>query len=379
MPQLNKLPNMETPFEIIHISSKKDWRGGEQQVFYLWDNLRIAGVRQWIITPENSVMQKKVMTIAADVVVPFRSFSFKPFYVLALSNCIKRIAKKYPHAIIHTHDSDAHTAATLAFITGNLRNPLVVSRRVDFAVGLNAFSRFKYNHRSVKAILCVSDEVKRITGQAIKDKSHLYTVYSGIDASKFDGCNRSYLRTEYKVPSNVKIVGNVAALAPHKDYPTFLNAVKLMHEADKDILFFIIGSGPLEKEIKSRIDSQKMNDYVIMTGFISPVEPALCSLDLLLFSSKTEGLGTTILDAFAAEVPVCSTNAGGIAEIAINNQTALTCDPEDFNSLAENGLRLLSDDVLRERLVANGKKLVMDKSHKNTAKNTYEVYKSLVR
>lgn len=370
---------MDNLLGIIHVSSKLDWRGGEQQVFYLWENLRNAKVRQWILTPENSVMQRKVNEIGNESTVEFKFFKFKPLLLFSLVIRLVRLAKQYPSAIIHTHDSDAHTAAILAFILGNLKNPLVVSRRVDFAVGLNTFSKFKYNHKAVKAILCVSDEVKRITGRAINNKDKLFTVYSGIDAGKFENCRRDFLRSKYTVPANFKVVGNVAALAPHKDYITFLKAVQLMHEQDPEILFFVIGSGPLEEEIRSYIESANMADYVVMTGFISPVEPALCSLDLLLFSSKTEGLGTTILDAFAAEVPVCSTNAGGIAEIALNNKTALTCNPGDYKALANNAITLLKDVDLQDRLKRNAKALVLDKSHLNTANNTLQIYRRLIR
>ena len=73
-----------------------------------------------------------------------------------------------------------------------------------------------------------------------------------------------------------------------------------------------------------------------MTGFRKDIPKILPELDIFLFSSKTEGLGTSLLDAFACQVPVVATNAGGVPELIIHEKTGLLSPTKDPQSLAKN-------------------------------------------
>ena len=79
--------------------------------------------------------------------------------------------------------------------------------------------------------------------------------------------------------------------------------------------FVIIGKGPMENEIKSFSSKLKCSKNIHFVGFRNDVPDILGELNVFLITSKTEGLGTSILDALAAKVPVVATRAGGIPEI----------------------------------------------------------------
>ena len=67
--------------------------------------------------------------------------------------------------------------------------------------------------------------------------------------------------------------------------------------------------------------------------FIDNVEAMMNEIDVLLVTSKTEGLNTSVLNAFAQKVPVVSTNAGGLKEIVIHEKTGLSAEVKDSSML----------------------------------------------
>ena len=121
-----------------------------------------------------------------------------------------------------------------------------------------------------------------------------------------------------------------------------------------------------------------LEDHIIFTGFRTDVPDILPELDLFLITSRTEGLGTTILDAFAAGVPVAATAGGGIPELVEHEVTGLLADPGDDRVLAGYLERLLRDDELRGRLIRNGRARVREFSKERTAERTVEIYGKVV-
>jgi glycosyltransferase involved in cell wall biosynthesis len=133
-----------------------------------------------------------------------------------------------------------------------------------------------------------------------------------------------------------------------------------------------------KNEIKTYIRSKSLLNYITLTGFRNDIPDILPELDLFLFTSKTEGLGTSILDALGCNVPVVATNAGGIPEIIIHEQSGLLADIGNAEKLAENALRVLEDDELRKNLVEGGNKKVQEFTIENTSLQTLDIYKKVI-
>ena len=255
--------------------------------------------------------------------------------------------------------------------------PIVVSRRVDFPIQRSLFSQYKYNHVLVKKILCVSEEIKRITATGIKDPNKLETVYSGIDLNKFSADNGK-LRKEFSISKETFLIGNTSAIADHKDYFTFIDAAENALKEDPSLVFLIIGKGPMEDEIASYLRLKSLGDSVRMIGFRNDIPEILAELDLFMITSKTEGLGTSIIDAFAAAVPVLATRAGGIPELVEDEKTGLLCEVGDSKALANSIVKLKNDPELGDRLKVAASEKVKKFSKRETAQSTLAVYHNLL-
>lgn len=357
---------------ILHISTAKTWRGGEQQLAYLLEELKDQ-CQNFVLCSEGSEMEQHCKEMGYSYTTAKKRFSLDPSFAAS----IKKDCQESQIELIHTHDSHAHSLSILATRLFGNTIPMVVSRRVDFPIEKSWFSHYKYNHPLVKKILCVSEEIKLITATGITNPEVLQTVYSGIDLEKF-ASRSGKLRKELKIAEDTFLIGNTSALADHKDYFTFVDAAQKALKEDPSLLFLIIGKGPKEDEISSYIRVKELESSIRMIGFRKDVPQILADLDLFMITSKTEGLGTSILDAFASGVPVLATEAGGIPELVEPEKTGILCEVGDKLDLAMQLLRLKRDEALRMKLVEGAKEKVQQFSKAKTAQQTLAVYLELL-
>jgi hypothetical protein len=231
---------------------------------------------------------------------------------------IHRLARQAD--LVHAHDARAHTlAAALASA------PLVVSRRVAFPIR----SRWKYAHASRYA--AVSQFVKRVMMQGGVPEDKITVVYDG-------------------VPPGEPGAGGDAVVAP----------------ASTDALK---GSGlALEATRRAGVDLLFSRD----------LESDLAGAGLFLYLTRSEGLGSAILMAMAAGVPVIASNVGGIPEIIRHRENGCLTDNQP-EPVAAAILELLGDRPLARRLAANGRKTVQEKfSLDQMIHNTIGVYRQVL-
>jgi glycosyltransferase involved in cell wall biosynthesis len=259
-----------------------------------------------------------------------------------------------------------------------MRAPIVVHRRVDFPIGAGWFSRWKYDHPAVRRIVCVSHAVERVVAKTIRDPSRLEMIHDGVDPARF-ACARpdGRLRKALGVPEGVPLIGNVASLADHKDYFTFVDTAANLLGSGVEARFVAIGDGELRRKIAAHIRARKLEGRVLLAGFRTDLPVILPELDVLLFTSKTEGLGSSILDAFLCRVPVVATSAGGIPEIVADGGTGLLCPVGDARALAGAVALVLRDPDLRARLVAGGARRAAEASVERMAERTLGIYSEL--
>ena len=142
--------------------------------------------------------------------------------------------------------------------------------------------------------------------------------------------------------------------------------------------FFVIGKGEQEAEIRSFVTERGLEDSFIFTGFLKNIEQVLPSLDIFLMTSKTEGLGSSLIDAFAAKVPVVATRAGGIPELISHQKTGLLSDVGDFSDLAKNIQKLENNKPLTDQIVCDAYQKSLNFNTKAMALDYLKLYESIL-
>ncbi len=362
------------PIHVIHVSTATSWRGGEQQLAYLIEGLKTHGVKQQVLCVEKAPFAEYCLKNGIAT-TPFRKHGALNLKAAAM---LTRICKTNQALIVHCHDSHAHSIAYIAAFI--FRNParIVIHRRVDFPVSKSVFSRAKYKHPKIAKFICVSEAIKKILLPGLKDPAKATVIHSGIDLSRFEHVeNRGLLKKEFGLSEKNILIGNVSALAPHKDYFTFINTAEILLKNNPHFRFVIIGEGPERAAIETEIHKKGLKDRILMAGFRNNVPELLKELSVLLLTSKTEGLGTTILDAFASGLPVVATRAGGIPEIVEHKVSGLLADVKNVRQLSQMVEMLINNEDLKRNLIGTAKNKVREFDYKITAQKTLSIYNEI--
>lgn len=359
--------------KVLHLNSEKSWRGGEQQMAYLALELKKSGIKSFLAFPRQNtrLIQFSDENQLESIYIPFGGLQILASFRLFLW------LRKNKMDLIHTHTAKAHTVAVWANFLG-AKTSIIVSKRTDFKVK----TPYKFHYKYIKAILCVSKMIERITREGLHPKKRelVQTVHSGVDVNRFDSTEQISLKEKYNISQNKILIGNCSAIADHKDYQTFIDTAQILNEQfPEKFHFIIIGDGPDKEKIKSYCENKMLKAKFTFTGFILDIELHLKSLDFFLMSSKEEGLGTSLLDAMICEIPIVSTNAGGIPEIVIHEKTGLLAGVKDPKALADSVLRLIDDNELKEKLVKNAKhQVIKEYSKEHTCEKTLAVYRKVI-
>lgn len=367
---------------VLHLSTPRSWRGGEQQAFYLHrelnhkPNLAEASL---LICPTESSLYRRCRTAG----LPVEGFdNLHPFNLIAARR-LKRSAEAFRAEVIHLHDAHALNLAVLAVSLFGLKLPLVFSRRTDFPLKKNAFTRFKYNHPQLKKIVAVSRRIAEVIAPDIDRHERIEVVHSGIDRRRFlrEESARGRLHELVDVGETVRLIGNASAFSPHKDLSTFVETARVLVEKSyRRIHFVLLGDGETRSEVERLIQSYRLADTITLLGWRDDVARLLPDLSVFLMTSNEEGLGTTVLDAMAARVPVVATRAGGLPESVHHERTGLLAPIGDADELAHQVGRLLDDRELAERLKIRAADLVeREFSAERTAERTAAIYRKIVK
>jgi L-malate glycosyltransferase len=367
--------NAKRFMNILHVSYHKSWRGGEQQISYLIGELHKMDCNQWVYCSKDNALEQ----YCAENKFSYYSFSNKVTARFYNARELKYICRKHSIDLIHVHDAIAHQMIFAAGLLGN-NVPIIVSRRVDFPVSKSYLSHKKYNYHKIKKIICVSNKILHTLEPDIEEKSKLTVIHDGIDLEKFSkNYDRRILHRQYGINEKTKIIGYISALSPLKDHYTFIDTAKKLIGKGIDAKFFIIGEGLIRGRLEKYAEQSGLKNDIIFTGFRNDIPSILPEIDVFLFTSVSEGLGTSILDALASRVPVVSTNAGGIPEIIEDGITGLVAGIKDSELLASQVEIILTDEELKSKLVNNASEKVKSFSKEIMANKTLSVYEEILK
>ncbi len=337
----------------LHIDTARSWRGGQNQVLLTVNGLRAMGQRAALVAHPDGELRKRAQEGLDLIPIAPRSE-----VDLAAGWRLARVLARLEPDIIQAHDPHGVALAGMALSLGaasrwraGRRAPaLVATRRVDFHLKANAFSRWKY--RQVDCFIAASEAIRQmLIGDGIAPEQ-VVTVHEGIDVDRIDSAPAVNVHEALWLPHHAPLVGNVAALVAHKGQRYFIEAAHLVVQKIPDARFVILGEGELREHLEHLVREYHLEKHVLLPGFRTDVIGCIKGFDLFVMSSITEGLGTSSLDAMACRKAVIGTSAGGIPEVVAHGKSGLIVPPRDAQSLAEAIVTLLEDEPLRRRMEA---------------------------
>ncbi|MDD2249625.1 MAG: glycosyltransferase family 4 protein [Candidatus Cloacimonetes bacterium] len=358
---------------VLHIDSEKTWRGGQQQAIYLYEGMLKRGFDcGFLCLPKSSLHN-----YLAKNNLPFHTISCKGELDLYAGFKLAMLCRKKSYDVLHLHSSHSLSWGLMAkLFCPHLK--LVATRRVDFPIGKNPFSAFKYRTKAINKIVTVSNNIRNVLVDCGVPESKITVIHSGIDIKKFaDKKVPENFRETWKIPEKSIVVGTVAAFAGHKDYPNFLQAASLAVKENPELFFMAVGDGILLPEMKKVAMELGLQGHISFTGFQKDIGHFLKAFDIFVLASYLEGLGTSVLEAMSVGLPVIGTKAGGISEMISNEENGLLVPPKNPQELSHSILKLASEPRLRQKYGKNALETVKQFDKELMVDKNLELYKTL--
>ena len=339
----------------LHIDTARTWRGGQNQVLLTVLGLRALGHKAVLVANGEGELYRRAAE-GPDLV----ALSPRNEVDLSAAWKLSRIIRQWKPQIVHAHDPHAVAMSGLALSFG-APHPcprLVASRRVDFHLQGNSFSRWKY--RQVNLFIAASKAIKAILEHDGIPGSQIVIVHDGIDVGKIGRLPELDIHKEFWLPHGAPVLANVGALVPHKGQKYLIDAMPAVLREIPDARLVIFGEGELRAPLERQLKDLHLEKHVLIAGFREDVLQLVKSADLFVMSSVTEGLGSTVLEAMAMRHAVVGTRAGGIPEAVVDGRTGLLVPTADSRALARAIVRLLKDRALRQRMGEAGHARVVE-------------------
>jgi glycosyltransferase involved in cell wall biosynthesis len=202
----------------------------------------------------------------------------------------------------------------------------------------------------VDCFIAASEAIRQMLAADGVPAERTITVHEGIDIEHVVAAPPVNVHEAFWLPHGAPVVGNVAALVPHKGQRYLIDAAHLVVREIPDARFVILGEGELRDALERQVREQHLEKHVLLPGFRTDVLGCIKGFDLFAMSSVTEGLGTSLLDAMACSRAVVATRAGGIPEVVDDGVTGSLVPPRDHAAMAHAIVRLLKDNGLRKRM-----------------------------
>lgn len=263
-----------------------------------------------------------------------------------------------PHDLLHLHYPRYFPPFALRWRAAHY-GPLAEQAR--FVVALTRFGK-----RDIVARLGISPAKVPVVGWA-----PVLQAYAEPTASMLDEA-----RTRLRLPQ--RFVLYPSQTYPHKNHLALLDALARLRDELGVALCAVLTARPtrFRSVLDERIATLGLSNQVRFLGFVSPADiRCLYRLaTLLVYPSRFEGFGMPIWEAFEAGLPVLSSNASALVEVA--GGAALPFDPDDPAGLARALGEALSDASLRERLIARGREVVRGKDWREVALRYRALYRA---
>jgi N-acetyl-alpha-D-glucosaminyl L-malate synthase BshA len=201
------------------------------------------------------------------------------------------------------------------------------------------------------AVTAVSEDLRKQTYEHFKINREIDVIPNFIDFGRFNKKPRELFK-QMIAPNGEKIIIHTSNFRKVKRIEDVIAVfAQIIKEIPAKLL--LIGDGPERSHIEKVSREFNTCDWVTFLGKQEAIEEILSIGDLFILPSESESFGLAALEAMACEVPVISSNAGGIPEVNIHGVTGYLSNVGDVNDMAQNAINLLKDPELLTKFRKN--------------------------
>ena len=294
-----------------------------------------------------------------EVRVPTYPLFDYPPYETALASTMVDVILNNDVELLHVHYAIPHAAA--AYMAKQIlakqgkRIPVITTLH---GTDITLVGRDKtyspvvtFSMNESDALTAVSENLKEETFRNFKIEKEIEVIHNFVDVKRF---HKQPVDAFKKLisPNGEKIIMHASNFRKVKRVEDVVATFLLIQEKMPATLL-LLDDGPERSHIEASARKCESHNNIKFLGKQEQMEDILPIADLFLLTSEYESFGLAALEAMAAEVPVISTNAGGLPEININGFSGFMSNVGDVEDMSKNALHILQDDATLQKFKAN--------------------------
>ena len=315
-----------------------------------------------------------------EVRVPTYPLFDYPPYETALASTIVDVVVNQKLDLLHVHyaiphASSAYMAKKILQKNEGITIPIITTLHgTDITlVGKDAtyapVVTFSINESD--AITAVSDNLRDETYKFFDIKKDIEVIYNFVDVQRFSKKPIDAFRKAV-APNNERIIMHASNFRKIKRVDDVVRIFEMINRQVPSKLM-MVGDGPERHGAEELSRELGIGEHVRFVGKQEQMEEIMAISDLFLLTSEYESFGLSALEAMAAHVPVISSNAGGLPEVNIHNETGYMANVGDVKAMAEFGISIVKDDDI----LAGFKQRAYDRALLFDIKNILPKYEAL--
>ncbi|MFN4915239.1 MAG: N-acetyl-alpha-D-glucosaminyl L-malate synthase BshA [Sphingomonadales bacterium] len=286
-------------------------------------------------------------------ILKYPLFEYAP-YETALAGVIVDVVKTANLDVLHVHYAIPHASAALlakAILSEEGRNiPVITTLHGTDITLVGREATFEpvvsWSINQSDAVTAVSQSLKNDTLEHFHIKREIDVVPNFIDFTRFNKQPKEHFKKAIS-PNGEKILVHTSNFRKVKRVEDVISVFCLVNQRIPSRLL-MIGDGPERSHIEKMSRDMQCHNSITFLGKQEAVEEILSVCDLFILPSETESFGLAALEAMACEVPVISSNAGGIPEVNVHGVTGYLSNVGDVADMANNAVKMLeNEEVLK--------------------------------
>jgi L-malate glycosyltransferase len=284
-----------------------------------------------------------------EVYIPnYPLFQYPP-YELALASKMVDIARFEKLDLLHVHYAIPHASAAYMakqiLRTKGIHIPVITTLHGTDITLVGKDASFEpvvtFSINQSDGVTAVSESLRTETYEFFQIEKEIEVIPNFIDLNKFKRQKKEHFRAAIS-PNNEKLLVHTSNFRGVKRVEDVIEIFAKVREKMPSKLL-LVGDGPERPKMEKLCRDLKICNDVRFLGKLEAVEEVLSIADLFLMPSEKESFGLAALEAMACEVPVISTNAGGIPELNIHGVTGFVSNVGDVADMVKNALHILDD------------------------------------
>ncbi len=285
-------------------------------------------------------------------------FDFPP-YDTALASKLVDVVKFEDLELLHVHYAIPHAAVAymakkILLTEGRYVPTITTLHGTDITlVGNNDAFRpvVAFSINKSDGVTAVSESLKQQTYDYFKIEKDIRVIHNFIDFQRFRKSNKDHFKKAI-APNGERILTHTSNFRKVKRVEDVIYVFNKVHEQLPSKLL-LIGDGPERHNLERLCRQLGLCEEIRFLGKQDAIEELLAVSDLFLMPSESESFGLAALEAMACEVPVISTDVGGLPEVNIHGQTGYLATVGDTDAMARFAVDILSHEDKLQTFRAN--------------------------